>query len=197
MSYFSRDFEKLISELSQLPGVGTKSATRLAFHIINLPKEQINSLSDTIKNVGNNIKRCSICNTLTDSDICPICKDEHRNKKIIMVLENERDMLAYDQVGEYKGLFHILGGAISPMMGIGPDDLNIKNLLTRLTNVDEVILATNQTIEGEATATYLTRLIKPMGIKITKIASGVPAGGDIENIDQLTLLKAYKGRVEL
>ena len=170
MNYFSKDFQKLIIELSQLPGVGTKSATRLAFHIINLPKEQINSLSETIKKASENIKRCQICNTLTDEEICPICKDENRNKKIIMIVENERDMLQYEKVGEYKGVYHILGGAISPMLGIGPEELNIKNLIKRLNDVEEIILATNQTIEGEATATYLTRLIKPMGIKITKIA---------------------------
>ena len=198
MSFISEDFEKLVDALSNLPGVGKKSAGRLAFYLINAPKEQTMELANAIKNACDNVKHCAICNMMTSSDVCDICSSEKREKKIIMVVENDRDLMAYEKVGEYKGLYHVLGGAISPLLGIGPNELKIKQLMKRLTeDIDEVILATNSTIEGETTATYLAKLIKPLKIKITRLASGVPVGGDIENIDEVTLLRAYKGRVEI
>lgn len=198
MQYFSESFENLINELSNLPGVGMKSAGRLAFYIINEDKNKINNLINAIKNAIQNVKHCSICNSITDDDICHICNDIKRDHSQIMVVENERDMLAYEKTGEYKGVYHVLGGAISPLIGIGPNELKIKELIKRLNdNIKEIIIATNSSIEGETTASYLAKLIKPFEIKITRIASGVPVGGDIENIDEITLLRAYKGRVEV
>ena len=194
----SENLQNLISEFANLPGLGRKSAGRLAYYIANAPKEKIESLLDAIKNVKDNVKRCKICFCLSDDDVCNICSSDNRNKKQIMVVENERDMLAYENVGEYKGLYHILGGALSPLIGIGPNELKIKELMIRLSgDVDEVILATNSSVEGETTATYLAKIIKPLNIKVTRIASGVPVGGDIENIDEVTLLRAYNGRMEL
>lgn len=194
----SENLQKLIAELSNLPGVGRKSAGRLAYHIANSPKEKVEALCNAIKNVSDNIRHCKICFALSDKDICNICEDEKRNKKQIMVVENERDMFAYENVGEFKGVYHILGGALSPLVGIGPNELKIKELMTRLKDdVEEVIIATNSSIEGETTASYLVKLIKPLGIKTSRIASGVPVGGDIENIDEVTLLRAFKGRILL
>lgn len=194
----SENIEKLISELANLPGIGKKSAGRLAYHIANVPKERIDSLIAAIKNVSENIKRCKTCFTLSDGDICNICASDSRNKKQIMVVENERDLLAYESVGEYKGVYHVLGGALSPLTGIGPNELKIKELMARLSgDIEEVILATNSSVEGETTATYLAKLIKPLNIKVTRIASGVPVGGDIENIDEVTLLRAFNGRLTL
>lgn len=194
----SENLQNLISEFANLPGLGRKSAGRLAYYIANAPKEKIESLIDAIKNVKDNVKKCKICFCISDDDVCNICSSDNRNKKQIMVVENERDMLAYENVGEYKGLYHILGGALSPLVGIGPNELKIKELMTRLSgDVDEVILATNSSVEGETTATYLAKIIKPLNIKVTRIASGVPVGGDIENIDEVTLLRAYNGRMEL
>ena len=194
----SENLQNLISELSNFPGLGRKSAGRLAYFIANAPKEKIDSLMDAIKKVKDNVKKCKICFSLSDTDICNICSSENRNKKQIMVVENERDMLAYENVGEYKGVYHVLGGALSPLLGIGPNELNIKELITRLSgDVEEVILATNSSVEGETTATYLAKIIKPLNIKVTRIASGVPVGGDIENVDEVTLLRAYNGRLEL
>ena len=191
----SENIEKLISELTNLPGVGKKSAGRLAYHIANVPKEKIESLVQAIKNVSENIKRCKVCYTLSDGDICNICSSDRRNKKQIMVVENERDLLAYESVGEYKGVYHVLGGALSPLTGVGPNELKIRELMARLSgDIEEVILATNSSVEGETTATYLAKLIKPLNIKVTRIASGVPVGGDIENIDEATLLTAFNGR---
>lgn len=191
----SENIEKLISELTNLPGVGKKSAGRLAYHIANVPKEKIESLVQAIKNVSENIKRCKVCYTLSDGDICNICSSDSRNKKQIMVVENERDLLAYESVGEYKGVYHVLGGALSPLTGVGPNELKIRELMARLSgDIEEVILATNSSVEGETTATYLAKLIKPLNIKVTRIASGVPVGGDIENIDEATLLTAFNGR---
>lgn len=194
----SENLQKLIAELSNLPGVGRKSAGRFAYHIANSPKEKVEALCNAIKNVSDNIRHCKICFALSDKDICNICEDEKRNKKQIMVVENERDMFAYENVGEFKGVYHILGGALSPLVGIGPNELKIKELMTRLKDdVEEVIIATNSSIEGETTASYLVKLIKPLGIKTSRIASGVPVGGDIENIDEVTLLRAFKGRILL
>ena len=196
MKFFSKDFENLIEELSNLPGVGNKSAFRLAFHLVNGKKENAYNLSNAIKKACDNVKHCKICNTLTDQDICPICKDNNRDHDTIMVVENERDMYAYENVGEYKGVYQVLGGSISPMLCIGPKDLKIDDLINRTNqNTKEVIIATSSTIEGETTANYIIDLLKKRNIKVSRIASGVPVGGDIENIDEITLQRAYMGRV--
>ncbi len=198
MEYFSKDISRLINELAHLPGIGPKSAQRLAFHLINGPKEQAEQLADSILKARNNVHYCKICCTLTDSDICPICGSDKRDHSQIMVVENSRDMSAYEHTGKYNGVYHVLHGAISPMLGIGPDDIRLKELMYRLKDdINEVIIATNSSLEGETTATYLTKLIKPLGIRVSRIASGVPVGGDIENIDEVTLLRALDGRIIL
>ena len=198
MDLYSSEISKLIEELSALPGIGAKSAQRLAFHIINMPEEQVESLSSAISNAKKNVKYCKCCYTLTDEDICPICRDESRDHKTIMVVENTRDLVAYEKTQKYEGVYHVLHGAISPMLGIGPNDIKLKELMVRLEqDVDEVIIATNSSLEGETTAMYISKLIKPTGIKVTRIASGVPVGGDLEDIDEVTLLRALQGRTEL
>jgi recombination protein RecR len=198
MQYFSDNLEKLIDAFADLPGVGRKSASRLAFYLINAPKEKSKNLTEAINKACENVHHCSICNVITDKDICPICSSEKRDKKTIMVVENERDLYAYEKVQKYNGLYHVLGGAISPLLGIGPNQLKIKELIDRLKqDVNEVIIATNSSIEGETTATYLAKIIKTLNIKTTRIAQGVPMGGDIENIDEHTLLKAFEGRIEI
>ena len=198
MGYYSSQISRLIEELSKLPGIGPKSAQRLAFHIINMPKEQVGGLASAIVEARENIQYCSQCYNLTDSDVCPICRDERRNKKIIMVVGTPRDLAAYEKTGKYEGVYHVLHGAISPMLGIGPNEIRLKELMLRLQgDIDEVIIATNSTLEGETTAMYISKLIKPTGIKVSRIASGVPVGGDLEYIDEVTLLRALEGRVEL
>ena len=198
MDYYSNQISKLIEEFSRLPGIGTKSAQRLAFHVINMPIEQVEKLADTMVAARRGIRYCKECCTLTDADVCPICANTGRNHKQIMVVENARDLAAYEKTGKYDGVYHVLHGAISPMLGIGPADLKMKELMIRLqADVDEVILATNSSLEGEATAMYLSKLIKPTGIKVTRIASGVPVGGDLEYIDEVTLLRALNGRIQL
>lgn len=198
MDYYSKQISKLIEELSRLPGIGSKSAQRLAFHIINMPEDQVMSLSTTIAEAKKNVKYCKQCYTLTDQDLCPICSSEKRNQKIIMVVENTRDLAAYEKTGKFEGVYHVLHGAISPMLGIGPNDIKLKELMLRLQgDVEEVIIATNSSLEGETTAMYISKLIKPTGIRVSRIASGVPVGGDLEYIDEVTLLRALEGRVEL
>lgn len=198
MDYYGKKISSLIEELSSLPGIGIKSAQRLAFHIINMPKEKAESLAFAITDARNNVHYCKECLTLTDNDLCPICASEKRNHRQIMVVENVRDLAAYEKTGEYGGVYHVLHGAISPMMGIGPEDIKLKELMQRLqSDVDEVIIATNSGLEGETTAMYISRLIKPTGIKVTRIASGVPVGGDLENIDEVTLKRALDARTEL
>ena len=198
MEYYSRQISKLIQELSALPGIGTKSAQRLAFHILNMPKEQVEELSSAMLDAKQNVRYCKECFTLTDEEICPICSDSSRNHKVIMVVENTRDLAAYEKTQKYDGVYHVLHGAISPMHGIGPGDIKLKELMQRLQkDVDEVIIATNSSLEGETTAMYISKLIKPTGIKVTRIASGVPVGGDLEYIDEVTLLRALEGRTEL
>jgi recombination protein RecR len=198
MEYYGSQIGKLIEELAALPGVGAKTAQRLAFHIINMPKERAEGLAGAILDAKENVRYCKTCCTLTDREECPICANNERNHKEIMVVENARDLAAYEKTGKYKGVYHVLHGAISPMLGIGPADIRIKELLVRLQqDVDEVIIATNSSLEGEATAMYLSKLIKPTGIKVTRIASGVPVGGDLEYIDEVTLLRAFEGRTEL
>ena len=198
MNYYSSQISNLIEELSRLPGIGPKSAQRLAFHIINMPKDQVEKLSSTIMEAKNKVCYCKNCWTLTDDELCPICSSEKRDHSTIMVVENTRDLAAYEKTGKFDGVYHVLHGAISPMLGIGPGDIKLKELMERLQgDVKELILATNSSLEGETTAMYITKLVKPTGIKVSKIASGVPVGGDLEYIDEVTLLRALEGRVEL
>ncbi len=198
METYSRNINKLIEELSSLPGIGGKSAQRLAFHLINMPLDQVEKLADTIVEAKKNVRYCEECFTLTDAERCPICRNEKRDHKTIMVVENTRDLAAYEKTGKYEGVYHVLHGAISPMLGIGPNDIKLKELMKRLeADVNEVIVATNSSLEGETTAMYISKLIKPTGIKVSRIASGVPVGGDLEYIDEVTLLRALEGRIEL
>ena len=198
MDIYSGHMNKLIEQLSRLPGVGAKSAQRLAFHIINMPKEEVEGLASAMTDAKAHIKYCKECFTLTDDEICPICANEKRDHSTIMVVEQTRDMAAYEKTGKYEGVYHVLHGAISQMLGIGPSDIKLKELMKRLEgDVQEVIIATNSSLEGETTAMYISRLIKPTGIKVTRIASGVPVGGDLEYIDEVTLLRALDGRTEL
>lgn len=198
MDYYGSQIGALIEEFSKLPGIGSKSAQRLAFHIINLPQEQVEKLSRTIIEARSKVRYCSSCYTLTDDELCPICKNPARNHKQIMVVENPRDLAAYEKTGRYEGVYHVLHGAISPSRGIGPGDIRLKELMTRLAgDVEELIIATNSSLEGEATAMYISKLVKPAGIKLTRIASGVPVGGDLEYIDEVTLLRALEGMVLL
>ena len=198
MDIYSGHINKLIEQLSRLPGVGAKSAQRLAFHIINMPKEEVEGIANAMISAKVHIHYCKECYTLTDEELCPICKDPNRNHKQIMVVEQTRDLAAYEKTGKDEGVYHVLHGAISPMLGIGPSDIKLAELMKRLQkDVDEVIIATNSNLEGETTAMYISKMIKQAGIKVTRIASGVPVGGDLEYIDEVTLLRALEGRTEL
>ena len=198
MEYYSSQISKLMEELASLPGIGSKSAQRLAFHILNMPVEQAQGLSSAIIEARKNVRYCSMCYTLTDEELCPICRNGYRNHKMIMVVEDTRDLAAYEKTNKYDGVYHVLHGAISPMLGIGPNDIKLKELMQRRQGeVEEVIIATNSSLEGETTAMYISKLIKPTGIKVSRIASGVPVGGDLEYIDEMTLLRALEGRTEL
>ena len=198
MDLYSSQISRLIGELAGLPGIGAKTAQRLAFHILNMPEDKVQALAEAITDAKHNVRYCKECFTLTDDEVCPICKDSSRNHKTIMVVENTRDQAAYEKTQKYDGVYHVLHGAISPMLGIGPNDIKLKELIKRLeADVDEVIIATNSSLEGETTAMYISKLIKPTGIKVTRIASGVPVGGDLEYIDEVTLLRALEGRTEL
>ncbi len=198
MEYYSSHISKLIEELSRLPGIGAKTAGRLAFHIINMPEEQVQSIANAMVEAKKNVRYCKECFTLTDNELCPICKGKGRNHKMIMVVENTRDLAAYEKTGKYNGVYHVLHGAISPMLGISPNDIKLKELIERLKGeVEEIIIATNSSVEGETTAMYISKLVKPLGVKVTRIASGVPVGGDLEYIDEMTLYRALEGRTEL
>lgn len=198
MDYYSSHINRLIEQFSRLPGIGTKSAQRLAFHVIHMPKDQVKQLTEAIQGARENVQYCKECCTLTDQETCPICSNPKRDHKQIMVVENTRDLAAYEKTGKFEGVYHVLHGAISPMLGIGPDDIKLKELMQRLQgDVEEIIIATNSSLEGETTAMYISKLIKPTGIRVTRIASGVPVGGDLEYIDEVTLLRALEGRVEL
>lgn len=190
---------RMAQQLSRLPGIGAKTAQRLAYHIVSLPEDQVHELASAIWQGRKAVKYCSICGNYTVEDPCPICADERRHNGVICVVRDPRDVAAMERMHDYHGLYHVLHGTLSPMDGIGPDDIHIKELMTRLQTepVSEVILATNPDIEGEATATYIARLIKPMGIKCTRIAHGVPVGSDLEYADEVTLSKAMEGRREL
>ncbi len=197
---YSGYVNRLVSELAALPGIGEKSAQRLAFYMINMPPEKVKRLADTMIEARSRVKYCSGCFTLTDTEVCPVCSNQSRDHSVIMVVEDTRDMAAYEKTGKYTGVYHVLHGAIAPMLGVGPGDIKIKELVTRCSGdepVTEVILATNSSIEGETTAMYISKLIKPLGVKVTRIASGVPVGGDLEYIDEITLTRALDGRTEV
>ena len=199
MSYYSPSIENLIENFEKLPSIGHKTAVRLAFHMLDASEERVNEFISSIINAKKNLKFCSICFNISDTDPCEICSNPKRDSSIICVVEDVRDILAMERTNEFNGVYHVLHGSISPMNGVGPDDIKIKELLTRLTsgNIKEVILATNPRVEGEATAIYLSKLIQPLGIKATRIAHGIPVGGDLEYTDEITLTKALEGRREL
>ncbi len=198
MNLYGGQVNKLIEELEGLPGIGSKSAQRLAFHLIGLPEEKVKRIANSMIEARKNVRYCSVCCTLTDKETCPVCSNPSRDKSTIMVVETPRDLAAYEKTGRYEGVYHVLHGAISPMLGIGPSDIRLKELITRLEgDVKEVIIATNSSLEGETTAMYISKLVKPTGIKVSRIASGVPVGGDLEYIDEVTLYRALEGRVEL
>jgi len=200
MARYASSISRLIAELGKLPGIGSKSAQRLAFHLLAQPEEQVYALTDAMVDARRSIRLCSVCCNLTDQDPCTICSDTGRDASIICVVENPRDVAAMERIHDYKGLYHVLHGAISPVQGIGPDQIRLRELLKRLQqedHVQEVILATNPTVEGEATALYLARMLKPAGILTTRIAHGIPMGGDLEYADEVTLSKAMEGRREI
>lgn len=199
MNYYSAPITKLIEALSKLPGVGSKTAQRLAFHLLDMPQNEVEDLAKAIVYAKRSVKYCSVCCNITDSEKCGICTNPNRDSSVICVVEDPKDVAAMERVREYKGFYHVLHGAISPMEGVGPDDIRIKELLSRLKDeeVKEIIIATNPNIEGEATAMYISRLVKPLGVKVTRIAHGVPVGGDIEYADEVTLMKALEGRREI
>ena len=199
MAYSVLPLTRLIEQFEKLPGVGRKGAQRLAFHVLGLPKEKAADFANAILEAHEKIKKCSVCQNLTDAELCPVCMDGGRDKSVICVVEDPRDVIAFERTREYKGVYHVLHGLISPMEGIGPEQLTIRELLVRLADgaVKEVIMATNPTVEGEATAMYLARLIKPMDIKVTRLAYGIPVGGNLEYADEVTLYRALEGRSEL
>jgi recombination protein RecR len=188
--------QDLIDELGRLPGVGPKSAQRIAFHIIQSDRVDVSRLAEILKTVKERVKFCTTCGNISEEELCRICKDPRRDNSSICVVEESKDVLAIEKTREFKGKYHVLGGAISPIDGIGPENLRIKELMTRLaqTQINEVIIATDPNLEGEATATYLTRLIKPLGVKVSRLASGLPVGGDLEYADEITLGRAFEGR---
>jgi recombination protein RecR len=191
--------DKLTHQLSRLPGIGRKTAQRLAFHIVAQPEEDVRELAVTIFNAKKQVHFCPVCGNLTDREICSVCADPSRNRDTVCVVKDARDVNALERIRDYNGLYHVLGGVISPMDGVGPDDIRIRELMSRLAEgeIKEVVLATNPDVEGEATAAYISRLIKPMGIKVTRIAHGVPVGGELEYTDEITLMRAFQGRREL
>ena len=199
MSFYAAPIARLIEEFEKLPGVGHKTAQRLAFHVLNMPVEKVENLANALREAKSRIKFCSVCSNLTDIDPCSICSGTSRDPSYICVVEDPKDVVAMERTREFKGLYHVLHGAISPMEGIGPEDIKIKDLLVRIGkgDVKEVVLATNPNIEGEATAMYISKLLKPLGIKTTRIAHGIPVGGDLEYADEVTLAKALEGRREI
>jgi len=198
MPYLSKSLQRAIDELSRLPGIGKKSAQRIVFYLLKLPKEEVHSLAQALEDVKEKALYCSVCFNITETDPCPICTNPNRDRSIICVVEEANDVAALEKTGDYKGLYHVLGGSLSPLDGIGPDDLRIKELMRRINGeVKEVILATNPNAEGEATALYLAKLLKPLGVKISRIARGIPVGTDLEYADVITLLKAIEGRTTL
>ena len=199
MSLYSPSIEKLIEAFEKLPSIGNKTAARLAFYMLDRPEQEVQEFVEAITNAKKNLKCCSKCYNISDTDPCPICASPKRDDSIICVVEDVRDIVAMERTHEFKGVYHVLHGSISPMNGIGPDDIKLKELLSRLSDgaVKELILATNPRVEGEATAMYISKLVKPMGIKVTRIAHGIPVGGDLEYTDEVTLSKALEGRREM
>lgn len=199
MEYYGKQINRLIEELGKLPGIGPKTAGRLAFHILSLTHERVDELANAIKEAKRDIGFCKQCYNLTDSELCPICSNKGRKQTMIMVVENVRDLSAYEKTGKYEGVYHVLHGVVNPMLGIGAEEIKLKELMIRLQKeeIEEVIIATGSSLEGETTAMYLSKLIKPTGIKVTRIASGVPVGGELENVDEITLLRAFEGRTVL
>ena len=198
MGIYGDEVDRLIEELGRLPGIGSRTAQRLAFHIISLPDEKAEALSSAIVAAKKKIRYCKTCFTITNQEECPICASERRNHGVIMVVETPRDLAAYEKTGKYEGVYHVLHGVINPSLGIGPQDIKLKELMIRLRgDVRELIIATNSSVEGEATAMYISKMVKPAGIKVSRIASGVPVGGDLESTDEITLLRALEGRTEL
>ncbi len=198
MEIYGGEVNRLIEELSSLPGIGTRTAQRLAFYIIGMPDDRAEALANSILDAKKNIRYCKTCCTITDREECPICSSPTRDHKTIMVVESSRDLAAYERIGKFNGVYHVLNGVINPSQGVGPAEIKLKELMIRLReDVDELIIATNSSVEGEATAMYISKMVKPAGIKVSRIASGVPVGGDLECIDEVTLLRALDGRVEL
>lgn len=199
MNYYPREFTKLINELAKLPGIGNKTAQRLAFNILQKSSEEAEKLSNAIIDAKNNIRECSVCGNLTDKEKCNICLDSRREQDVICVVESPKDLMSMEKIKEFRGVYHVLNGVISPIAGTGPDDINLKSLLNRIheNDVKEIILATNPNVEGEATAMFISRLIQPFNIKVSRLAHGIPVGGDLEFTDEITLLKAMQGRKEI
>lgn len=199
MNYYSDSVNRLIDELSGLPGIGRKSAGRLAFHILDLPEERVKNLADSLINARQKTRLCKECFNISDEETCPICSDVKRDHSIIMVVEEPADLVAYEKTGQYEGVYHVLHGAVNPMQGIQPENIKLKELLMRLAreDVEEVIIATNSTVEGEATALWISKYVKQAGIRVTRIASGVPVGGALEYVDEMTLYRALEGRVDI
>lgn len=198
MQYLSKSLQRAIDELSRLPGIGKKSAQRIVFYLLKLPNEEVASLAESLQELKQNAKYCSICYNITESDPCEICASDSRDKSVICVVEEANDVLAFEKTGEYRGLYHVLGGCLSPLDGIGPDDLKVKELLARINDqVKEIIVATNPSAEGEATAIYLANLLKPLNVQVSRIARGIPVGTDLEYADSITLLRAIEGRTRL
>lgn len=198
MDFYPVAIEKLIEEFSKLPGIGSKTAQRLTLHILNLPNEEVQEFAKALVRARGTIKYCSICGNFTDSDPCAICGNPNRDKSIICVIEEPKDIMSLERVKEYNGTYHVLHGTISPMAGRGPNDIKLKELISRMTSdIKEVIVATNPNVEGEATAMYISRILKPLGVKVTRIAHGIPVGGDLEYADEVTLSKALEGRREI
>lgn len=199
MDYSVLPLTRLVEQFERLPGIGRKSAQRLAFYVLGLPKEQAEGFANSILDAHRLIKKCSVCQNLTDSEVCQVCTDQKRDRTIICVVEDARDVVAFERTKEYHGLYHVLHGLISPMEGLGPERLYIKELLSRLGSgeVNEVVMATNPTVEGEATAMYIARLLKPLGVKVSRLAYGIPVGGDLEYADEVTLYRALEGRNEI
>ena len=198
MKYYSERMNKLITQLSMRPGIGQKTAERLAYHIVKLPKERVATLADSIRDASENVSYCKTCFATSDEEMCPVCRSQNRNHRVIMVVENDDDMAQMERSGVYDGVYHVLQGVIDAMKGIGPSEIRLKELMLRLRDdVDEIILATSSSVEGETTATYISRLVKPLGIKVTQLASGIPIGADLQAVDSATITRAFKNRGEL
>ncbi len=199
MAYQVAPLARLIEQFERLPGIGRKTAQRLAFYVLDLPEKEARKFAEAILEAKEKIHCCSICQNLTDGEVCPVCANNARDKRVICVVEDPRDVMAFERMREYNGVYHVLHGAISPMEGVGPEQLRIKELLSRVAaeDVDEVIMATNPTVEGEATAMYISRLLKPFEVRVTRLAYGIPVGGDLEYADEVTLSRALEGRSEL